>query len=43
MLDRKKILNRFLSYVKIDTESDPNSTTTPSTEKQWTLARLLAE
>ena len=43
MLDRKKILNRFQSYVKIDTESDPNSTTTPSTEKQWTLARLLAE
>lgn len=43
MLDRKKILDRFLSYVKIDTESDPNSTTTPSTEKQWTLARLLAE
>jgi tripeptide aminopeptidase len=43
MLDRKKILNRFLSYVKIVIESDPNSTTTPSTEKQWTLARLLAE
>ena len=43
MLDRQKILNRFLTYVKIDTESDPNSNTTPSTEKQWTLAKLIAE
>ena len=43
MLDRKKILDRFLTYVKIDTESDTNSQTTPSTEKQWTLAKLLAK
>ena len=43
MLNRKKILDRFLTYVKIDTESDPNSQTTPSTEKQWTLAKLLAK
>lgn len=43
MLDRKKILDRFLTYVKIDTESDPNSQTTPSTEKQWTLAKHLAK
>jgi len=42
MLDKKHILNRFLSYVKIDTESDPNSTSTPSTEKQWDLANKLA-
>lgn len=37
------IIDRFISYVTIDTESDPNSTTTPSTEKQWNLARKLAE
>ena len=43
MLDQKKILDRFITYVKIDTESDPNSQTTPSTEKQWTLAKLLAK
>ena len=43
MLDRNKILDRFLTYVKIDTESDPNSKTTPSTEKQWILAKLLAK
>jgi tripeptide aminopeptidase len=36
------IINRFLSYVKIDTQSDPNSDTTPSTEKQWNLATELA-
>ena len=43
MLDRNHILERFISYVKIDTESDPNSTSTPSTEKQWVLANKLAD
>ncbi|SDZ99625.1 peptidase T [Psychroflexus halocasei] len=41
MLNNKEILERFLTYVKIDTESDPNSNETPSTEKQWDLANLL--
>lgn len=36
------LLDRFLRYVRIDTQSDPESATTPSTEKQWDLARLLA-
>lgn len=39
----QKIIDRFLGYVKIDTQSDPNSKTTPSTEKQWYLADALAE
>lgn len=39
----QNIINRFLGYVKIDTQSDPNSETTPSTEKQWYLADALAE
>jgi|TARA_Y100000385_G_scaffold291967_1_gene374827 tripeptide aminopeptidase len=43
MLNKKKILNRFISYVKIDTESDPESDSTPSTAKQWELANKLAE
>ena len=43
MLDKKHILNRFISYVKIDTESDPDSASTPSTEKQWDLANKLAD
>ena len=37
------IIDRFIGYVTIDTESDPNSTTTPSTEKQWVLAHKLVE
>jgi tripeptide aminopeptidase len=38
------IIDRFISYVTIDTESDPNSNTTPSTAKQWDLAnKLVAE
>lgn len=37
------IIDRFISYVTIDTESDPNSTTTPSTPKQWDLANKLVE
>ena len=43
MLDKQHILERFLSYVKVDTESDPNSDTTPSTDKQWKLANKLAK
>lgn len=37
------VLDRFLKYVTIDTESDPNSTTFPSTEKQKNLAKVLVE
>jgi tripeptide aminopeptidase len=33
--------NRFLEYVQIDTQSDPHSTTIPSTEKQKNLGRIL--
>ncbi|MEL7162794.1 MAG: peptidase T, partial [Bacteroidota bacterium] len=35
------LLDRFLRYVKIDTESDPHSPTQPSTEKQKDLGRVL--
>lgn len=34
---------RFLKYVQIDTQSDPLSTSHPTTEKQKDLGRLLAE
>ena len=43
MISKEHIIKRFISYVTIDTESDPNSKTTPSTEKQWDLANKLAE
>ena len=39
----QEIIERFVSYVTIDTQSDPKSDTTPSTEKQWKLANLLVE
>ncbi|HEY1007009.1 MAG TPA: peptidase T [Sphingobacteriaceae bacterium] len=37
------VLERFLRYVTIDTQSDPYSGTQPSTEKQKDLSRLLVE
>ncbi|GIZ10146.1 peptidase T [Flavobacterium sp. UMI-01] len=37
------IIDRFISYVTIDTESDSKSNTTPSTQKQWDLANKLVE
>ncbi len=37
------LIDRFISYVTIDTESDPNSTTIPSTKKQLVLAKLLVK
>lgn len=43
MIDKQHIIDRFISYVTIDTESDPNSDTTPSTEKQWDLAHKLTK
>ena len=39
----QKIIDRFISYISIDTQSDPNNPEFPSTDKQWELARLLAK
>lgn len=41
MTNKQEIIERFLSYVKIDTQSDETSNSTPSTEKQWDLANKL--
>ena len=38
-----KVLKRFLEYVKIETTSDANSDTSPSTEGQLEFARKLVE
>ena len=43
MINKQHITNRFIKYVKIDTESDPNNPAFPSTKKQWDLARILVE
>ena len=40
---KEKILERFLRYVKTDTQSDPDSNLFPSTEKQLLLARMLVD
>ena len=37
----EKMLDRFIRYASIDTQSDENSKSCPSTEKQFDLARLL--
>ncbi|WP_338868368.1 peptidase T [Spirosoma sp. SC4-14] len=36
-------VDRFLRYVQIDTQSDPQSSTNPSTEKQKNLSRVLVQ
>ena len=41
MINTESLTNRFLRYVQIDTQSDPQSTAGPTTEKQKDLGRLL--
>ena len=36
------VTNRFIEYVQIDTQSNPNSNTHPTTEKQKNLSNILA-
>lgn len=43
MFDNTSVTRRFLRYVQIDTQSDPRSTTNPSSEKQKDLGRILVE
>jgi tripeptide aminopeptidase len=40
---RQDLLDRFLRYVKVDTRSDEASESSPTTEKQKDLSRILAE
>lgn len=37
------VTDRFLRYVQVDTQSDPHSKTSPSTEKQKDLSRILVQ
>jgi tripeptide aminopeptidase len=39
----ESVVDRFLRYVRIDTQSREDGATTPSTPTQWTLSRQLAE
>jgi tripeptide aminopeptidase len=42
-LQVKQVAERFMRYVQIDTQSDPNSATFPSTEKQKNLSEMLVK
>ncbi|MDO9261126.1 MAG: peptidase T, partial [Flavobacteriaceae bacterium] len=37
------LIDRFIKYITIDTQSDPENPAFPSTEKQWDLGKLLVE
>lgn len=41
--EKRQLLDRFVRYVKVDTQSDDNATCFPSTEKQKDLSRILAD
>jgi len=42
-MNKNHIIKRFISYVTIDTESDPNNPDFPSSDNQWDLANLLVK
>ncbi|MCW5913124.1 MAG: peptidase T [Chitinophagaceae bacterium] len=42
-INKDELAERFIRYAQIDTQSDPQSGTHPSSEKQKSLSRLLAE
>ncbi|MEO9021242.1 MAG: peptidase T [Ginsengibacter sp.] len=42
-INKDSVANRFMRYVQIDTQSDPQSGRHPSTEKQKDLSKILAE
>ncbi|MEI2748344.1 MAG: peptidase T [Ferruginibacter sp.] len=41
-IDKETLTQRFMRYVQVDTQSDPNSDAYPTTEKQKDLSRMLA-
>lgn len=42
-IDKKSLADRFMRYVRIDTQSDPQSRLHPSTDKQKELGKLLVK
>ena len=42
-INTQALINRFMQYVQIDTQSDPNSNEHPTTEKQKNLSKLLQQ
>lgn len=43
MIEKQHIIDRFVRYITVDTQSDPDSEKTPSTAKQWDLANALVK
>mgnify|MGYP003346145498 CR=1 FL=1 len=43
MINKVAIRDRFMRYVQVDTQSDPESNSNPSTEKQKDLSRQLVK
>ena len=41
MIDKQYIISRFIKYVTINTESNPENPAFPSSENQWDLAKVL--
>ncbi|MCF6181791.1 peptidase T [Lutibacter sp.] len=39
----QQIIDRFVKYVTVDTQSDPENPAFPSSEKQWNLAHILVD
>lgn len=42
-IDENDLSSRFMRYVQVDTQSDPESNDSPTTEKQKELSRILAD
>ena len=42
-MNKPDVIEKFLRYVKVDTQSDPDSGTSPSTMKQHDLAKILRD
>ncbi|NWN93926.1 MAG: peptidase T, partial [Bacillus sp. (in: Bacteria)] len=40
---KEALMKRFTTYVKVDTQSNEDSETCPSTDGQWTLLRILRD
>lgn len=40
---KEKVIERLIRYAKVDTQSDPESSTTPSTQKQFDLLNMLKD
>ena len=42
-IDKNALVDRFMRYVQVDTQSDPNGSSFPTTEKQKDLSKILFE